>query len=252
MANKGKRKVDNKKIEMPGLTSLAIIVAVIMVVALFVFVGPACSNAENLGSDLGGKMGTMVGNAVGSFNGITEGLTKGSQDGKAEGLSAKDTTVEIANNFSKVGNLEVLEAGVTLRNVNTVGEEYAALFLWKGVAIYSVSLEDAEIKDADTGTVEILLPDIDVEIYIDDNATEKLAEYQKHPWSGSAVDGFTEYMNSREVADQSIEDTIENHDALIEAAKSSAKKQVEIIAQAATGNKKDIVVKFKTEAQENE
>lgn len=246
MANNKKQKA-TKKLEI-GLVLITIIVAAV----LFAGVVPAYRNAANFGSDIGSKTGTMVGNVVGSFNGITDGLTKGSQDGKTEGLSAKDTTTEIANNFSKVGNLEVLEAGVKLRDVNTIGEEYAALFLLKGVAVYSVSLSDAEIKDTDADTVEILLPDIDVEIYIDETATEKLAEYQEHSWTGNAKDGFTEYMNSRKETDQSIKDKMENYDALIEAAESSAKKQVEIIAQAAIGNKKEIVVRFKTEAQENE
>lgn len=247
MANKGKQKKGKMTIDI-----LVVLLTIAAAVVLFGGVMPAYRNAENLGRDVGSKTGTIVGKAIGSFTGITDGLAKGSQDGKAEGLSAKDTTVEIANNFSEVGNLEVLEAGVTLRNVNTVGEEYAALFLLKGVAIYSVSLRDAEIKDTGTGTVEILLPDVNVEIYIDESATEKLAEYQEHPWSGSAGDGFMEYMNSRQAADQSIKDIIENYDSLIEAAESSARKQVKIIAQAATGNKKEIVVKFKTEAQENE
>ena len=247
MANNKKQKVNKKVVDI-----VLLLLAIMAVIILFVGVGPAYKNAANLGSDIGSKTGTMVGNVVGSFNGITDGLARGSQDGKTEGLSAKDTTTVIANNFSKVGNLEVLEAGVKLRDVNTIGEDYAALFLLKGVAVYSVSLSDAEINDTDADTVEILLPDIDVEIYIDETATEKLAEYQEYSWTGNAKDGFTEYMNSREKTDQSIKDKMENYDALIEAAESSARKQVEIIAQAATGNKKEIVVKFKTEAQENE
>lgn len=246
MATSTKRK--RKKI----LTNiLSIFLMVAAVIALFGYAVPAYNNAKNLGISVGDKTGTIVGNVLGSFDGITTGLAKGSEDGKTEGLSAKDTESEIKNSFSEIGNLEVLEAGVKLRDVNTLGDEYAALFLLKGVAIYSVNLKDVDINDIDASTVEVLLPEINVEVYIDESATEKLAEYQKHSWSGNAKDGFVEYMNSRSVMDQSVKDTMENYSAMTEAAQSSAIKQIEIIAKAATGNKKEVVVGFK-EAQADE
>ena len=224
---------------------LSIALMVVAVVGLFGYAVPAYNNAKNLGISVGDKTGTLVGNVIGSFDGITTGLAKGAEDGKTEGLSAKDTKTEIKNSFSEIGNLEVLEAGVKLRDVNTLGDDYAALFLLKGVAIYSVNLKDVEINDIDTNTVEVLLPAVNVEVYIDESATEKLAEYQKHSWSGSAKDGFVEYMNSRSVMDQSVKETMENYSAMTEAAQSSAIKQIEIIAKAATGNKKEVVVSFK-------
>lgn len=224
---------------------LSISCVVVAVVGVFGYALPAYNNAKNLGISVGDRTGTIVGNVIGSFDGITTGLAKGAEDGKEEGLSAKDTKSEIKNSFSEIGNLEVLEAGVKLNDVNTLGDDYAALFLLKGVAIYSVNLKDVEIIDIDSNTVEILLPAINVEIYIDESATEKLAEYQKHSWSGSAKDGFAEYMNTRAATDQSVKETMENYSNLTEAAQSSAIKQIEIIAKAATGNKKEVVVSFK-------
>lgn len=223
---------------------LSIACMVVAVVGVFGYALPAYNNAKNLGISVGDRTGTIVGNVIGSFDGITTGLAKGAEDGKEEGLSAKDTKSEIKNSFSEIGNLEVLEAGVKLNDVNTLGDDYAALFLLKGVAIYSVNLKDVEINDIDSNTVEILLPAINVEIYIDESATEKLAEYQKHSWSGSAKDGFAEYMNTRAATDQSVKETMENNSNLTEAAQSSAIKQIEIIAKAATGNKKEVVVSF--------
>lgn len=224
---------------------ISIACMVVAVVGTFGYAFPAYTKAKNLGLSVGDKTGTIVGNVIGSFNGITNGLENGAEDGKEEGLSAKDTKSEIKNSFSEIGNLEVLEAGVKLKNVNTLGDDYATLFLLKGVAIYSVNLKDAEINDIDSNTVEILLPAINVEIYIDESASEKLAEYQKHPWSGSAQDGFVEYMNTRAASDQSVKETMENYSTLTKAAKDSAINQIEIIAKAATGNKKDVVVSFK-------
>ena len=223
---------------------LSIACVVVAVVGVFGYALPAYNNAKNLGISIGDKTGNIVGNVIGSFDGITTGLAKGAEDGKEEGLSAKDTKAEIKNSFSEIGNLEVLEAGVKLNNVNTLGDDYAALFLLKGVAIYSVNLKNVEISDIDANSVEILLPAINVEIYIDESSTEKLAEYQKHPWSGSARDGFAEYMNTRVATDQSVKETMVNYANLTETAQSSAIKQIEIIAKAATGNKKEVVVNF--------
>lgn len=241
-----------RKLKKTATAILSVVLLVAAIIGVFGYVVPAYTNAKNLGVSVGDKMGKMVGNFIGSFNGITVGLEKGWEKGKDEGLSAKDTKSEIKNSFSQVGSLEVLKAGVRLKDINTLGDNYAALFILKGAAIYSVNLKETEINDIDATTIEILLPDINVEIYIDESATEKLAEYQKKPWSGSAKDGFVEYMNTREATDKSVKDTMENYGALIKAAEGSAKKQVGIVAKAATGNEKDIIVKFKAEVQENE
>ena len=225
---------------------------VVAIIGVFGYVVPTYNNAKSLGITVGDKTGSIVGNVIGSYEGVTTGLAKGSSDGKEEGLSAKDTKSEIKNSFSEIGNLEVLEAGVKLKNVNTLGNNYAALFMLKGVAIYSVNLEGVEINDIDLNTGDVILPPLNVEIYIDETETEKLAEYQKHPWSGSTQDGFKEYMNTRNATDKSVKDTLENYASLTEAVEGSAIKQIEIIAKAATGNKKDIHVSFREVGQADE
>ncbi len=227
----------------------SIVLMVVAIVGLFGYIVPVCNSnsIKNIAINVGDKTGVLVGSVIGSFDGITTGLAKGSEAGKEEGLSAKDTKSEIKSSFSERGSLEVLEAGVKLKNVNTLGDDYKALFLLKGVAVYAVNLKDAEIKDIDSNTVEVVLPEINVEIYIDEGATEKLAEYQKHSWSGSAKDGFAEYMNSRSAMDRSVKETMENYSVLTEAAQSSAIKQIKIMAQAATGNKKEVIVSFREE-----
>ena len=230
----------------------AVAVLLLSVVALFGYAIPACFYAKDIGAGVGDRTGKIVGNVLGSFDGITAGLAEGYSDGKEEGLSAKDTTSEIKNNFSQIGSLEVLKAGIKLKTMNQVGKGYSALFLTEGVAVYSVNLKDTEINNVDADTVEVILPEVQVTVYTDESTTEKLAEYQKHSWSGSAEDGFTEYMNSRSAADKSVQETMENAPALLEAAQSSAIRQTEIIAQAATGNRKEIVVRLREEGQSNE
>lgn len=223
---------------------LSIVLMIVTFVGVLGYALPTYKSAANLGAGVGDKAGTIVGKVIGSFDGITTGLAQGAENGKEEGLSAKDTKSEIKNSFSEVGNLEVFEAGVKLRNVNTIGDDYAALDLLKGVAVYSVNLKDAEINDIDANKIEVLLPTINVEIYVDESETKKLAEYQKHSWSGSAKNGFEEYMNTRAAMDKSVKNTMEDYSTLTEAAKDSAIKQIEIIADAATGNRKEVVVKF--------
>ncbi len=237
---------DAKRKKRKGIIRFVVIAGLLCAIACLIgYALPIYQNAKNLGVSIGDKTGAVVGNVIGSFDGITTGLSKGAADGKEEGLSAKDTKSEIRNRFSEIGNLEVLEAGVKLKNVNTLGDDYAALFLLKGVAVYSVNLKDIEINDIDADTLEILLPEITVEVYIDERDTEKLAEYQKRSWTGSAEDGFVEYMNTRSATDQSVRETMEDDAALTEAAEDAAIKQVALIAKAATGNKKEVIVGFK-------
>lgn len=245
-------KKDVKKTRKFGTTILSIVLMFVAFVGLFAYIVPAYKDVKSLGTGLGDMTGEIVGKVLGSFDGITTGIEQGSKDGKEEGLSAKDTKSDIKNSFTEVGNLEVLEAGIKLKDVNTLGDDYAALFLLKGVAIYKIDLTDAEINETSSESIEVLLPDVLVDIYIDESATEKLAEYQKHSWSGSAQDGFQEYMNTRTAMDESVKETMENYDVLIKTAEDSAIKQVGILAKSATGNRKEITVKFKKEVQENE
>ena len=113
-----------------------------------------------------------------------------------------------------------------------------------------MDLSKADINDEGTDDIRILLPDVEVEIYIDESETEKLAEYQKHSWTGSTKDGFTAYMNSRAAMDESVKETMNNYAQLKETAEKSAIKQVESIAKAATGNKKSVIVDFKEKDDE--
>ena len=231
---------------------ISIAVLTIAIVGLFGYVLPAYNGAAGLGVSVGNYTGKVVGSVIGSFNGITKGLEDGAKDGKEDGLSAKDVTVEIKNRFKEIGRLEVMESGVKMHDVNEMGDDYAALYLLKGVAVYTVDLNAVEIKDIGQDKVELILPEIEEELFIDENATEKLAEYQKYPWSGSTKDGYTAYMNSRENIDDAVSTKLNDYTYLMEAAKSSAIKQIAIIANATTNNKKEVIVIFREGDQPDE
>lgn len=239
----------NKKI---SKTILSIALMIIAIVGLFGYVLPVYNKAKNIGIGIGDTTGKMVGDVIGSFNGISSGISEGTLDGKKEGLSAKDTRADLKKSIKEVGRLEILEAGITIENLNQIGDDYIGLYVLKGVAEFSIDLNEIDIEEVGEDTMQILLPEIEVDVYVDERETEKLAEYQKHVWSGSTEDGLKAYMNSREVGNASIKDSIENSDSLLMEAENSAKEQVKILASSATGNNKDIIVVFKKEVQGNE
>ena len=204
--------------------------------------------AASIGDDVGRETGTLVGRAIGSMEGMTKGREEGTAAGKAAGLSAEDTTVDIAGEIKKVSNLEVLVASVKINDVHSIGEnvEYAALYLLKGDVIFSVDLSRAEVETQSDG-LHIILPLPQGELYIDQSQVEKVAEYQRHLFSGSAEDGFDAYLNSWVKVYEASAETLDNYDVLIESAKASAVKQVTQLAQSVLINNQQIKVEFREE-----
>jgi len=204
------------------------------------------ATAASRGNSIGQETGALVGKAIGSLEGITKGREEGTEAGKAAGLSARDTEADIANEIRKIENLEVLVASVKINDVHSIGEniDYAALYLLKGDVVFSVDLSQAEIDKQGNG-IQITLPLPHGELYIDQSQIEKVAEYQKHFFSGSAEDGFDAYLNSMVKVYEASAETLDNYDVLIEAAKESAEKQVRQLALSVAVNTHQVNVNFK-------
>lgn len=201
--------------------------------------------AEARGNSLGQKTGTIVGKAIGSLEGITKGREEGIEEGKAAGLSASDTEADMANEIRKAENLEVLVASVKITDFQSIGDDvdYAALYLLKGEVVFSVDLSQAKIEDQGNG-IQITLPLPHGELYIDQSQIDKVAEYQKHFFSGSAQDGFDAYLNSMAKVGETSVETLDNYDFLIEAAKEAAEKQVKQLALSMIVNSRQVNVNF--------
>lgn len=200
---------------------------------------------------------TAVGNAVGVFtgsiDGITNGLSEGAQQGHEEGLSAKDTQVSMAEEIQEVGKLEVLRAGVGIKNAHSVGEKYDALYIMKGDAILSVDLGKAEISDFPSeNKLLIMLPQPDIDLTLNEEETEKLAERQNKIRNGKAEDGFIAYINTMKKTQSEMESVIGNYDSLVEQARNSAVTQLEYIVAQASLNEKEVEIRFVEEGEADE
>lgn len=203
--------------------------------------------AASLGSNLGAGAGFAAGRLAGSLEGLIEGRKAGTEDGKAVGLSAEDTAAAISNQMQQVENLEVLVSSVKLKDFHTVGREtdptYAALYLANGTAVFTVDLSQAQIQ-AQNDTLHIILPQPVANLYIDESSIEKVADYQKRFFNGSAEDGFDAYLKSMVKIHQATEETLDNYDMLINSAKQAAERQVTLLAQSASTTPYSVSIEF--------
>lgn len=208
------------------------------IIILFVWSISVYSNAKEAGSRAGEALGSAAGRAVGSFQGITEKIPEGMAAGKEEGLSAKDTEVNIRTEIERMGSLEVLKAGVKLESYLDIADDYRAVFVYKAEATFSVNLRDAEIVGDEPGKVTISLAKPSVEVHIDDTETDKIAEWQRHFYSGSTEDAYRAYIDARAQVENKAPEEITHYDTLMEMARDSAKKQVSLLAEAVCGDRK--------------
>ena len=171
---------------------------------------------------------------------------EGKEAGEQAGLSAEDTMVDIKGSMEALGKLEVLVAGVSLKNINKIGDSYTGLYLINGDAVFSVDLAEAEISFSQDGKdVYITIPEPDLEVYLDQNSTQKLAESQKFSFTVSAKDGLVNYLNSMTQTVEKVKETMVNYDSLFADAKESAKKQVQQLAGTICGDNYVVHVQFK-------
>ncbi|MGM9941881.1 MAG: DUF4230 domain-containing protein [Bulleidia sp.] len=201
--------------------------------------------ANDFGTMVGNMNGQIVGIALGSFKGVTEGLDDGYRDGKEKALSAEDTEVRIGNVMHSIGKLEVLSASVTLTNVNEVGDTYGSLERIGGNVVFTVDLNQIEINFSnDNQSVYVSIPYPECEIYIDQQTTEVLAEYQKFSWTVKAEEGLKEYINSMKELVEKARENISNYDTLQQQAESAAIEQVKNVVQEVCLNKKTVNIQF--------
>lgn len=222
---------------------ITIVLVFVACFGLFITSIVSMVNAKQTGSRNGESVGKTVGSVIGSFSGFQEAMD-GYEQGHNDGLSAEDTEAYITKSFKNVGKLEVLASSITLTNVNSVGEDYKALYLLKGDAIFTVDLSQVTCTiDMSKNKVIVYAPLPVADIYINDTETEKIATYQKNNWTGKSEDGYLQYMNSMENAESEIKEKVANYDSLVEAAKQAEKQQIELLVLSIRGGV-DVYVEF--------
>lgn len=223
---------------------------ILLLIALLIAAGAGLFyyRSGEIGTGIGSGAGKLTGMAVGSYKGVTEGLEQGVSDGKAAGLDSGDITADITRSVREVGNLQVLAANVEIPDYHEVGNIYAALYLFRGSAVFSVDLSRASISKTAEGEVIILLPEPTASVNINDSETELLAEYQRKFFNGSADDGFQAYLNTLKSIDSIALEKVSNYEVLMDMAKDSAKKQTEMLASGVCVDCARITVLFRTES----
>ncbi|MCD8330053.1 MAG: DUF4230 domain-containing protein [Lachnospiraceae bacterium] len=225
--------------------SIGVLLLAFIFIVIFVFAAYTHHQAGTLGQAVGNPSGKVVGTAVGSARGITDGVSQGAAAGEAAGLSAEDTTADIQETMESLGTLEVLIAGVTLKNVNQIGEAYEGLYVIDGDAVFTVDLGQAEIRGSDDGSdIYITIPEPTLEVYLDQSSTRKLAEIQNFSLTVTAEDGLTAYLNSMTNTVEKVKESMTNYDSLMENAEVSAIARVEQLASAVCAGDQEIHVEF--------
>lgn len=202
--------------------------------------------AASLGAAIGSTTGEMVGKAVGSWQGINEGLKKAESDARDTGLSAEDTTVQIKKTMTAVGNLRVLSAGVTLKNLNEVGMAYRSLSMVKGTVTFSVDLSDVSVSFNDSKTkAYIYINEPEPDLKLDWGGTQKLAEAQELDLGRNAEDGIIATLNSMKLLTEKSEICFDNYSDLQNQAREAAEKQIENLVRSISNQCDTVTVYFK-------
>lgn len=217
------RKPSSQTISLKGLSGF---VVAIVLFCLSIFVG--CPFIESMGFRLGTAAGSAVGAAQGSYRGVTEGIASGQQDGIQDGLSADDTQTQIYNRLQEIAKLEVLIVGNSFTNVQTIGKgEYAVMYQLEGEGVWTVDLKTASISvDSDHRTVNVSLAPPEIQSYIDDAKTLKIAEYQKNKNAGTTEEGMEANRNARKAVEEEYQQSLLSDSDLMAKAKESAQMQL--------------------------
>lgn len=175
---------------------------------------------------------------------VFDAIVKGYNAGKKEGLSAKDTELQMKNTVDEIGKLEVLVANVKIPEYHSVGQKYAAMYLFRGSAVFTVDLTKANII-VNSADIQVLLPKPECELRIDHKETERIKSTSALFFNGSAEDGLETYLhNILEEVKQNSTKTISNYLELSEMAKQNAKLQLEEIIENICGDGTEITFRF--------
>ncbi len=237
----------SRKRRIPFIVKAILFVIAVFGIWLFVHI-----RAKAIGTTWGEIRGEETGKAIGSREGITKEVAKGVEDGKAEGLSAADTTADIKGFVEEVGQLEVLRAEVTLKNLHEIGDTYKVLYRATGNAIFTVDLSRVTVaQDDEKKNATIIIPRPEMELYLNQSSTQKLAEAQNFSFTVSAQEGIEAYLNSITQIEANVREKMAQYDSLMNDAEESAKLQIKTLISTVYGEEWIVRVEFKEKSRGN-
>ena len=141
--------------------------------------------------------------------------------------------------------MDVLVAGISLDNFHRLGNDYAALYLMKADAVFSIDLGRVQVESISEGTqLLVTIPQPEITIYYDEAEMKKATEWQKNYFSKNAEDGFTAYLNSMIEMEENAPVELAKNETLMNIARESAKKQITLLISNISGTKKKITINF--------
>lgn len=160
--------------------------------------------------------------------------------GRYDNLKNNDTSAITTSvtEIRQIGKLEVMTASVQVNRQIFISKkdnvQYASLYTVPGTAVYTVDLSNLEIDcvgSPENGDCKLLvgIPALESTLMVREDELEKLDEYQKGTFTGSAKDGYEKYLTITKESVEAVEKEISNADGLLSMAKESAKTQIQML-----------------------
>lgn len=169
--------------------------------------------------------------------------------------SGKSDATEITTSMTSVkqiGELEVMTASVQINREIFISKkdetQYASLYTVPGTAVYTVDLSKLEIDCV--GSKEegykllVGIPQLKSSLKVREDELEKLDEYQKGTFTGSAKEGYEKYITVTKESVAAVEKEISNSDGLMSMAEESAKTQIGLLIDSLSIEKCETVLYF--------
>lgn len=169
--------------------------------------------------------------------------------------SIKTEPTEIKSSITSLretGKLEVMSASVNINRKLFITKddtnEYAAIYNVPGTAVYTVDLSKLEIDyvKSDNGKYKLIvgIPELEQSLNVKEDEAKKLDDYQKGKFTGSAKEGFEEYLTIVKESYDKAKKEISNSERLISMAKESAKTQISLLIKSLNTENCEIVMYF--------
>lgn len=172
-------------------------------------------------------------------------------------VNSKNTdtsAVEIdVTEVKQIGKLEVMTASVQVNRQIFISKkdnvQYASLYTVPGTAVYTVDLSNLEIDcvgSSENGGYKLLvgIPPLESTLMVREDELEKLDEYQKGSFTGSAKEGYEKYLTITKESVSAVEKEISNADGLLSMAKESAKTQIQMLIDSLSVEQCETVLYF--------